>query len=220
MAGDALHGRGMRCRRRDGAHPSGAGATAKQVIQYLRVLTRTSAPRWTTPEPSVFGRSSLLNDVLMQIRKQRTRLSIRRSIPRSTDVPRCPRRACPGGTVARRGRPPSSGAAGSGRGGRVGPRGSVTRSSRSPPRVDSSSLPPPRRGTSSPSSAHPIGGEQVAAPLVIRGRSRRRSTSPRSPAGLDAAPRGPGRRLRGRVVLVAPCARFPPDRPLDRGASC
>jgi deoxyribose-phosphate aldolase len=36
------------------------------------VLYETLGPRWMTPERFRFGASSLLNDVLMQIRKERS----------------------------------------------------------------------------------------------------------------------------------------------------
>ena len=76
-AGDALHARGdPRRPRRDGAlvgmKPAGGIRTAKQAIQYLCVLNETLGTAWMTPDLFRFGASSLLNDVLMQIRKQRT----------------------------------------------------------------------------------------------------------------------------------------------------
>ena len=52
--------------------PAGGIRTAKEAIQYLVVLYETLGPRWMTPERFRFGASSLLNDVLMQIEKQRT----------------------------------------------------------------------------------------------------------------------------------------------------
>ena len=55
-----------------GMKPAGGIRTAKQAIQYLCVLNETLGPTWMTPELFRFGASSLLNDVLMQIRKQRT----------------------------------------------------------------------------------------------------------------------------------------------------
>ena len=41
-------------------------------MQYLVVLYETLGPRWMTPERFRFGASTLLNDVLMQIEKERT----------------------------------------------------------------------------------------------------------------------------------------------------
>ncbi|HEY7733043.1 MAG TPA: deoxyribose-phosphate aldolase [Gaiellaceae bacterium] len=55
-----------------GMKPAGGIRTAKQAIQYLVVLHETLGPDWLTPDLFRFGASSLLNDVLMQIRKQRT----------------------------------------------------------------------------------------------------------------------------------------------------
>ena len=55
-----------------GMKPAGGIRTAKQAIQYLCVLHETLGTTWMTPELFRFGASSLLNDVLMQIRKQRT----------------------------------------------------------------------------------------------------------------------------------------------------
>ena len=55
-----------------GMKPAGGIRTAKQAIQYLCLLNETLGPAWMTPELFRFGASSLLNDLLMQIRKQRT----------------------------------------------------------------------------------------------------------------------------------------------------
>ncbi len=55
-----------------GAKPAGGIRTAREAIQYLVVLYETLGPRWMTPERFRFGASSLLNDVLMQIAKERT----------------------------------------------------------------------------------------------------------------------------------------------------
>jgi deoxyribose-phosphate aldolase len=55
-----------------GMKPAGGIRVAKEAIQYLVVLYETLGPRWMTPERFRFGASSLLNDVLMQIEKQRT----------------------------------------------------------------------------------------------------------------------------------------------------
>ena len=57
-----------------GMKPAGGIRTAKQAIQYLVVLHETLGLRWLTPDLFRFGASSLLNDVLMQIRKQKTGL--------------------------------------------------------------------------------------------------------------------------------------------------
>ncbi len=55
-----------------GMKPAGGIRTAKEAIQYLVVLYETLGPRWMTPELFRFGASTLLNDLLMQIRKERT----------------------------------------------------------------------------------------------------------------------------------------------------
>lgn len=55
-----------------GIKPAGGIRTAKDAIGYLIVLYETLGPRWMTPDLFRFGASSLLNDVLMQIRKERT----------------------------------------------------------------------------------------------------------------------------------------------------
>jgi deoxyribose-phosphate aldolase len=55
-----------------GMKAAGGIRTAKEAIQYLVVLYETLGPRWMTPERFRFGASSLLNDLLMQIDKERT----------------------------------------------------------------------------------------------------------------------------------------------------
>jgi deoxyribose-phosphate aldolase len=55
-----------------GVKPAGGIRTAKEAIQYLVVLYETLGARWMTPDLFRFGASSLLNDVLMQIRRERT----------------------------------------------------------------------------------------------------------------------------------------------------
>jgi deoxyribose-phosphate aldolase len=55
-----------------GMKPAGGIRTAKQAVQYLVVLHETLGLPWLTPDLFRFGASSLLNDVLMQIRKQKT----------------------------------------------------------------------------------------------------------------------------------------------------
>ena len=55
-----------------GMKPAGGIRVAKQAIQYLVVLHETLGLQWMTPDLFRFGASSLLNDVLMQIRKQKT----------------------------------------------------------------------------------------------------------------------------------------------------
>jgi deoxyribose-phosphate aldolase len=55
-----------------GMKPAGGIKTAKEAVQYLVVLYETLGPRWMTPNLFRFGASTLLNDVLMQIEKERT----------------------------------------------------------------------------------------------------------------------------------------------------
>ena len=55
-----------------GIKPAGGIRTAKEAVHYLVVLYETLGPRWMRPERFRFGASSLLNDVLMQIEKERT----------------------------------------------------------------------------------------------------------------------------------------------------
>jgi deoxyribose-phosphate aldolase len=55
-----------------GFKPAGGVRTAKQAIQHLVLVHETAGPDWLTPDLYRIGASSLLNDVLMQIRKQKT----------------------------------------------------------------------------------------------------------------------------------------------------
>ena len=55
-----------------GMKPAGGIRTSKDAIAYLVVLYETLGPTWMTPELFRFGASSLLNDCLMQLRKERT----------------------------------------------------------------------------------------------------------------------------------------------------
>ena len=55
-----------------GIKPAGGIRTSKQAVQYLVTLYETLGPEWMTPDLFRFGASSLLNDVLMQVRKERT----------------------------------------------------------------------------------------------------------------------------------------------------
>jgi len=55
-----------------GMKPAGGIRTAKESIGYLVTLYETLGPAWMTPERFRFGASSLLNDCLMQLRKERT----------------------------------------------------------------------------------------------------------------------------------------------------
>src|ERR671919_230367 len=55
-----------------GFKPAGGIRVAKQAIQHLVLVHETLGPDWLTPDLHRFGASSLLNDVLMQIRKEKT----------------------------------------------------------------------------------------------------------------------------------------------------
>ena len=55
-----------------GIKPAGGIRQSKQAVQYLVVLYETLGVQWMTPDLFRFGASTLLNDVLMQIRKERT----------------------------------------------------------------------------------------------------------------------------------------------------
>jgi deoxyribose-phosphate aldolase len=55
-----------------GMKPAGGVRTAKQSIQYLVLVNETLGPEWLTPEWFRLGASSLLNDCLMQLAKERT----------------------------------------------------------------------------------------------------------------------------------------------------
>ncbi len=54
--------------RRIGMKPAGGIRVAKDAIRYLVLLNETLGSEWMTPDLFRFGASSLLNDILMQIR--------------------------------------------------------------------------------------------------------------------------------------------------------
>jgi deoxyribose-phosphate aldolase len=58
--------------RKVGMKPAGGIRVAKQAVQYLVQLYETLGPDWLTPDLYRLGASSLLNDCLMQIRKEKT----------------------------------------------------------------------------------------------------------------------------------------------------
>jgi len=58
--------------RRVGMKPAGGIRQAKQAVQYLVQLHETLGPEWMTPDLYRLGASTLLNDVLMQIRKEKS----------------------------------------------------------------------------------------------------------------------------------------------------
>ena len=55
-----------------GMKAAGGIRVAKQAIQNLVIVNETLGPEWLTPDRFRLGASTLLNDVLMQIRKQKT----------------------------------------------------------------------------------------------------------------------------------------------------
>ena len=58
--------------RRVGMKPAGGIRHAKQAVQHLVLVHETLGADWLTPDLYRFGASSLLNDILMQIRKEKT----------------------------------------------------------------------------------------------------------------------------------------------------
>lgn len=58
--------------RRIGMKPAGGIRTAKQALHYLVIVKETLGDAWLTPDLFRFGASTLLNDVLMQLEKERT----------------------------------------------------------------------------------------------------------------------------------------------------
>ena len=57
---------------RVGVKVAGGVRAAKQAIQYLVLVYETLGPAWMTPDRFRIGASTLLNDVLMPIDKERT----------------------------------------------------------------------------------------------------------------------------------------------------
>ncbi len=60
--------------RKIGMKPAGGVRTAKQALHYLVIVKETLGDAWLTPDLFRFGASALLNDVLMQLEKERTGL--------------------------------------------------------------------------------------------------------------------------------------------------
>ncbi len=58
--------------RRIGFKPAGGIRNAKQAVQHLVLTHETLGIDWLTPDRYRFGASSLLNDILMQLRKEKT----------------------------------------------------------------------------------------------------------------------------------------------------
>jgi deoxyribose-phosphate aldolase len=65
---DFFHATGKRI----GMKPAGGIRTAKQALHYLVIVKETLGDAWLTPDMFRFGASTLLNDVLMQLEKERT----------------------------------------------------------------------------------------------------------------------------------------------------
>jgi deoxyribose-phosphate aldolase len=57
---------------RIGMKPAGGVRTAKQALHYLVLVKETLGDAWLTPDLFRFGASALLNDVLMQLEKEKT----------------------------------------------------------------------------------------------------------------------------------------------------
>jgi deoxyribose-phosphate aldolase len=55
-----------------GFKPAGGIRNAKQAVQHLVLVHETLGPDWLTPDRYRLGASSLLNDILMQLRKEQT----------------------------------------------------------------------------------------------------------------------------------------------------
>jgi len=55
-----------------GVKPAGGIRTSKDAIKYLVMVNEVAGPDWLDPDWFRFGASTLLNDVLMQIEKERT----------------------------------------------------------------------------------------------------------------------------------------------------
>ncbi|MFL5910854.1 MAG: deoxyribose-phosphate aldolase [Gaiellaceae bacterium] len=58
--------------RRVGFKAAGGVRQAKQAVQHLVLVHETLGPDWLTPDLYRLGASSLLNDILMQLRKEKT----------------------------------------------------------------------------------------------------------------------------------------------------
>ena len=67
---DYFHETGIRI----GMKPAGGIRNAKQAVQHLILVHETLGVDWLTPDLYRFGASSLLNDILMQLRKEKTGL--------------------------------------------------------------------------------------------------------------------------------------------------
>jgi deoxyribose-phosphate aldolase len=55
-----------------GMKPAGGIRTSKQALHYLVIVKETLGSDWLTPDLFRFGASSLVNDCLMQLKKEAT----------------------------------------------------------------------------------------------------------------------------------------------------
>ncbi|MFB6264601.1 MAG: deoxyribose-phosphate aldolase [Bradymonadaceae bacterium] len=62
----------MRTGERIGMKPAGGIRKSRQALRYLAMVKEVVGDEWLTPERFRFGASSLLNDVLLQVEKERT----------------------------------------------------------------------------------------------------------------------------------------------------
>jgi deoxyribose-phosphate aldolase len=69
---EAIRDHYWRTGRRIGMKPAGGIRTAKQALHYLVMVREVLGPEWLCPDLFRFGASSLMNDILMQLRKMRT----------------------------------------------------------------------------------------------------------------------------------------------------
>lgn len=69
---EAIRDEHLRTGRRIGMKPAGGIRTAKQALHYLVMVKETLGDAWLTPDLFRFGASSLADDLLRQIVKQRT----------------------------------------------------------------------------------------------------------------------------------------------------
>jgi deoxyribose-phosphate aldolase len=58
--------------RKIGVKAAGGIREAKDAVRHLVLVNETLGPEWLTPDLFRFGASTLLNDLLLQIRKQKT----------------------------------------------------------------------------------------------------------------------------------------------------
>jgi deoxyribose-phosphate aldolase len=69
---EAIRDHWLETGRKVGMKPAGGLRTAKQALHYLVLVKETLGADWLTPDLFRFGASSLLNDLLMQLRKEST----------------------------------------------------------------------------------------------------------------------------------------------------